>query len=114
MHVYNRHRDDPHYCKQPCAKCGTKSRKSQHHIYPRCFVFKHVIQDLCIWLCRGCHDELELIIHNHEVQFGKDVGLERKKLPDWAYPHLALKFLTTNNGGRYGETLCNIQATGTD
>ncbi|HRF70623.1 MAG TPA: hypothetical protein PKV66_04260 [Candidatus Pelethenecus sp.] len=44
--------------KFPCARCGTRSCPSKHHILPR----RHFKSSLVVYLCRDCHDEIERMI----------------------------------------------------
>lgn len=49
-------------CKILCSKCLEIKPGTRHHVYPRRFFGG---EGPLLWLCRKCHDALELIIPQH-------------------------------------------------
>lgn len=58
--------------KQPCPVCGKLARLTRHHVLP-----KHVFgeNDSAFYLCRNCHDGLELAIRDMERTLLKECDL---------------------------------------
>jgi hypothetical protein len=73
-----------------CAKCGTKKRRTEHHIYPKRWnkdkltAFPADIRFDTIILCRPCHNEIEHVLNTLENFFGR--------LPTSLYKYIADRF----------------------
>lgn len=77
--------------KGKCAKCGTREQITRHHILPK--VHFHGSGGM-LYLCRGCHDEIEKSYAIAERLFGHTVDYhERKRLTVLQYKELTIKFL---------------------
>ena len=68
-----------------CPKCRTVQRLTVHHCLPKRWYGRKNNSKYLLYLCRGCHDILEDIIHARERTHGQLDTLE--------YLHLAIKFL---------------------
>lgn len=49
----------------PCQKCGTHRKLTRHHVLPRRFFG---VNGPCCVLCRKCHDLIEKLIPEKELQ----------------------------------------------
>ena len=44
-----------------CPKCCEIKRLTKHHVFPKRY-YRRNQKPVCMWLCRTCHDQLELMI----------------------------------------------------
>jgi transcription elongation factor Elf1 len=45
-----------------CPKCNEERPLTKHHVYPKRWFGRGKENQQYLWICRECHDELELLI----------------------------------------------------
>jgi len=71
-----------------CPKCGGHKKLTKHHVLPRCH-YKQGSGKI-EYVCRECHDELEIFIMAIE---GKNNKGKRNKLTPWEYEVIYFQFI---------------------
>ena len=69
-----------------CPKCGERKALTKHHVYPKRYkAFSR--RKVYVWLCRDCHDELEILIN------GIESVMPKLPMHEYTYKQIVNKFL---------------------